>query len=317
MNRRVQAHSRRRARRGPALRRAGLFLALALAFTALLAEHPASAQTASTLISNTGVSGSINDSFDSSLRRIYRVGQGFETGDNSGGYAVHAVAIPMAPTASDPVDLSLWNADTNGVPTSRHTADFARPPNFAGNQNVVFTAPAGTTLDASSNYVVVIRMAADSRFYPTTNASDAEDAGGANGWSIDNNYVTSSDDRPWRTEGFLGRSLRIDIKGQAVNALVGNLGVTPESGRTVGSVQSASQVFQSGGNYTLTSIEVDSVDPEGDDFAVSLWSVQSGLPHEKRADLVAPDSFAAGTLVFTAPPRHQDKRPAGPVRCRG
>ena len=302
MKRRVQAHSRRRARRGLALWRAGLFLALALALTALLAEHPASAQTPSTLISNTAARTEVGYTG-------FVTAQGFETGDNAGGYVIQTIEIPLNDADADRFAISLWNADANGLPTSRHTADFAPPTSFVAS-NLVFTAPVGTILDPSSKYAVVLRPPALSELIPRLQTlSDAEDAGGAAGWSIDDTFSVFNDGT-WTTSSSLNRSLVIAIKGQAVNALVGNLGVTPEITDSVNSARSLSQVFTSGGNYMLTSIEIISRDADDPPLGVSLWTVQSGLPHEKRADLIAPASFPAGTLVFTAPP---DTRISGPL----
>ncbi|MYE06925.1 MAG: fibronectin type III domain-containing protein, partial [Chloroflexi bacterium] len=63
-----------------------------------------------------------------------------------------------------------------------------------------------------------------------------------------------------------------------------------------------SQTFVSGGEYTITSIEVDSRDSRGDDFDVSLWSISAfRLPDKRTFDFTRPDSFEAGTLEFTAP----------------
>ena len=65
------------------------------------------------------------------------------------------------------------------------------------------------------------------------------------------------------------------------------------------------QAFTTGARasgYTLSSVEVVSQDPEGDSFTVALYTVDDdGRPNTFRALLTAPNSFAAGTLVFTAP----------------
>ena len=63
------------------------------------------------------------------------------------------------------------------------------------------------------------------------------------------------------------------------------------------------QAFTTGAaGATLSSVEIISEDPEGDDVAVSLCMVDgSGYPTSDCTALTAPSSFAAGTLVFTAP----------------
>ena len=64
-----------------------------------------------------------------------------------------------------------------------------------------------------------------------------------------------------------------------------------------------SQPFTTGAaGATLSSVEIISKDAEGDDAAVSLCTVDgSNHPTSDCTPLTAPSSFAAGTLVFTAP----------------
>ena len=63
------------------------------------------------------------------------------------------------------------------------------------------------------------------------------------------------------------------------------------------------QAFTTGAEAaTLSSVEIISEDTEGDDVAVSLCTVDgSNHPTSTCTALTAPSSFAAGTLVFTAP----------------
>ena len=63
------------------------------------------------------------------------------------------------------------------------------------------------------------------------------------------------------------------------------------------------QAFTTGAaDATLSSVEIISEDPQGDDVAVSLCPVNSAnRPASPCTALTAPSSFAAGTLVFTAP----------------
>ena len=64
------------------------------------------------------------------------------------------------------------------------------------------------------------------------------------------------------------------------------------------------QAFTTGANaagYVLSSVKVVSRDAAGDGFTVALYTVDDdGYPDALHALLTAPDSFAAGTLVFTA-----------------
>ena len=62
--------------------------------------------------------------------------------------------------------------------------------------------------------------------------------------------------------------------------------------------------------YPLSSVEVVSQDAEGDEFTVAVYTVDDdGIPATLHAPLTAPDSFAAGTLVFTAPANIRTLKP--------
>ena len=137
--------------------------------------------------------------------------------------------------------------------------------------------------------------------------SGSEDSGSASGWNIHDASVFRTAIRSLAIQPTV-KPLVIGVKGQTVDALVSNIGQTQES--TADFSDGASQVFRSGGNYTVTSIEIDSADAAGDDFDVSLWTVGSGLPRGKRDSFTRPDSFTAGTLVFTAP---RNTRISGPL----
>ena len=66
-----------------------------------------------------------------------------------------------------------------------------------------------------------------------------------------------------------------------------------------------SQAFTTSAGATLSSVEIISEDPEGDDVAVSLCTVDgSDHPTSTCTVLTAPPSFAAGTLVFRAPAQY-------------
>ena len=67
----------------------------------------------------------------------------------------------------------------------------------------------------------------------------------------------------------------------------------------------AAQGFRTGsqdGGYILTSVDIGSVDDEGDEFSAAVYSTDaSGNPDAEFAALTPPSSFAKGTLTFTAP----------------
>ena len=73
------------------------------------------------------------------------------------------------------------------------------------------------------------------------------------------------------------------------------------------------QAFTTGthsAGYPLSSVEIVSQDAESDEFTVAVYTVDDdGHPATLHAPLTAPDSFAAGTLVFTAPANIRTLKP--------
>ena len=93
-------------------------------------------------------------------------------------------------------------------------------------------------------------------------------------------------------------------RGQTPTTFITNTG--QGSGGTAGSSTGGTGLaFTTGstsGGYVLSSIDVVSADPEGHGFSVTLYTANgSGYPDDLVAELTPPDSFAAGTLTFTAP----------------
>ena len=82
--------------------------------------------------------------------------------------------------------------------------------------------------------------------------------------------------------------------------LVSNANQGLDTSSTVGGDRA--QAFTTGAvAATLSSVEIISEDSQGDDATVSLCTVVDNLPPSSCTALTAPSSFAAGTLVFTAP----------------
>ena len=291
MNRRGQARARRRASR---VARPWLAAALALALAALLVAHPAqqvSAQAPSALVSNMGQRSVL------ATAGSVPIAQAFRTGAHGGGYVIHTIELHNR-AVGRPFGVSLWEIDSHGVPTTLVTSDFVTASDFSVG-TVVFTAPVNTFLNASTSYAVVVRRSTSAGMALGLTSSNAEDSGAASGWSIGDDRLVGDavDASVWHS---LSNPLRIAITGQTVDSLVSNTGQTPRE--SLSKSGTTSQTFTSGGNYTITSIEVDSADAEGDEFDVSLWDVDtSRLPKKKVRDLDPPDSFAAGTLEFTVP----------------
>ena len=86
--------------------------------------------------------------------------------------------------------------------------------------------------------------------------------------------------------------------------LVSNLSQGADTG--VVTIFPVAQQFTTGSNslgYTLTGVDIDSEDPQGDAFSASLCETGSdGYPTTTCTTLTAPGSFAAGVLGFTASP---------------
>ena len=93
-------------------------------------------------------------------------------------------------------------------------------------------------------------------------------------------------------------------QAQTVETLVSNIGQGSTENFDFNSGRA--QRFTTGSNstgYTLTGIGIVYSDQEGDNFGVAVCEVDSsGFPTSTCTDLTAPDSFAAGTLAFTASP---------------
>ena len=190
------------------------------------------------LVSNIGQTG-----LDTGLRpTILARAQGFTTGTNSNGYTLESIEIrTRVQTAAlttqqiATIKAELWSA-SSGKP-GRKLADLTVPSSFpVGARNSTFSAPAGTTLAANTEYHVVVYTTAEnlSTLLIDHNAADGEDSGAATGWSIANvgNYFRNGSAAPtasstW-TANSAGTSMKIRVNGAAVQlAAPTGLTVTP------------------------------------------------------------------------------------------
>ena len=189
-------------RRGRRARPAGVGSALAVlvAVLALGAAAPARAQT--TLVSN------FNQAEDSVTQFSVGVAQRFTTGSNASGYLVGSVEIKSEDPHGDTFSVSVCEVDVDGYPTSTCTA-LTSPSSFAAG-TLVFNAPAGTTLSASTTYTVVITPTSSTVDFDATTA-DEEDAEGDAEWILANEFDFRSAS-VWQTSS-TGKSLRVAIKG--------------------------------------------------------------------------------------------------------
>ena len=155
---------------------AAAFLLAAAVALLLLPSAPGHAQTTTnTYVSNID-QGSDSDYTSASVRE-----QSFTTGSQSGGYTVTHVDIGSDDDQGDSFSAAIYTTDASGYPDSEFAA-LTAPSSFAKG-TLTFTAPANTTLAASTTYAVRI-VATSNAVKLDATTSDNEDAGRASGWSI-------------------------------------------------------------------------------------------------------------------------------------
>ena len=195
------------ARRVP---RAPIPVAFALAVLAVLATvapEPAAAQTVTTFISNTGQT---SGRAASSVRAT-----AFTTG--TGTYTLSSVGIfiPSSLVVGTPA-VKIYG-DTGGSPGTTLLATMTNPGTFADNAVHTFTAPANTTLSASTTYWVVTSNSAATNgegFQVALNNNTTPDSGAAAGWSIGaSRFKDNIADASWKPSS---SRTRFEIRGTTV-----------------------------------------------------------------------------------------------------
>ena len=190
----------RRHRRGAPAWAALSLLAGLLGLLALLS--PVAAQTVPTLVSN-ATKGS-----DASSNITGDRAQAFTTG--AAGATLSSVEIISEDPEGDDVAVSLCTVDGSGYPTSDCTA-LTAPSSFAAG-TLVFTAPANTTLAANTTYSLLVVSPGGSNLTLDATFSNSEDAGGATGWIIADDFDYKTGSNAWDANSS-SASLRITIKG--------------------------------------------------------------------------------------------------------
>ena len=189
----------RRHRRGAPAWAALSLLAGLLGLLALLS--PVAAQSV-TLVSN-ATKGS-----DASSNITGDRAQAFTTG--AAGATLSSVEIISEDPEGDDVAVSLCMVDGSGYPTSDCTA-LTAPSSFAAG-TLVFTAPANTTLAANTTYSLLVVSPGGSNLTLDATFSNSEDAGGATGWIIADDFDYKTGSNAWDANSS-SASLRITIKG--------------------------------------------------------------------------------------------------------
>ncbi len=229
---------RRAARRGRALERRprpaasarprralrALAAAALLALPLLAALAPA-ARAQTTLVSNTGQPEFLNTG--------YQTATAFTTGSNAYGYTLSAVDIPLREVSGRDTVVTIRAG--GGANPGALVATLANPSSFTADAVNTFTAPAGTTLAASTTYFLVVndgRNTQSSNVGLTVTTSNAQT--GAAGWSIaDAGRIFFNGN--WINGPGIGTPIRFALKG-APNSLAAPTGFTATPGPGSGEV---------------------------------------------------------------------------------
>ena len=195
-------------------RRAAAALLVALAAFLVL---PLQAQAQTTYVSNIGQSENASALGISSFDQ----GQGFTTGTDSAGYVLASVDIKLESSKNSESTGSQIPTVTivQGTPTGTVVATLMNPASLAANTTAdyTFTAPANTTLIASTTYYVVME-ASIAGISTARTTLDVEDSGGESDWSIADvsNWRTSSSNGSFSTNA---NALMIKVKGPGTTTL--------------------------------------------------------------------------------------------------
>ena len=209
----------------PRLTIIGLFLAAAT----LMLGFPAPAHAQTVLVSNTGQSNAGQTPVNPSDHA-----QGFTTGQNTLGYSLTSIELGIGvASGSGTLTVTVRGDDGSGDPGGNTLYTLNNPANVAVGLRT-FTAPAGASLSANTQYFVQMVFAPNgSASYPQwdNTTSTLQDSASAIGWSIRN-------ERHARTPGSTGWSsinftvLQIRVNGQIrAPAAPMNLSATPDDGQ--------------------------------------------------------------------------------------
>ena len=181
------------------------FALAVLAVLATLAPEQAAAQTVTTFLSNTG------QSANTSTNTVRATA--FTTG--TGTYTLSSVAIYSPIQSTSPTPVVQIYRDSSGNPGTL-VATMTNPATVADNTLNVYTAPANTTLAASTTYWVVTSNSVNNfgtDFRVSTNNNNNVDSGTAAGWTIGNGlFKTDVRLAPWTTSS---NRHRFQIRGTA------------------------------------------------------------------------------------------------------
>ena len=189
----------------------------------------------------------------------------FTTGDNTGGYTLEEVVVPMWSTTTTYSPIVTLHADSAGTPAASALLTFTNASplpslSVATRTNVSFTATGGYELEPETKYYIVFKDAAgatDAQFYAATlTALDTQTAGTGvgSGWDIGNTALKRvGDTGTWTDTIDLPNNwtLRLDIKGKLGGAV--EPGVTIDTDTATADVQTGTLTIEEGmsGEYSV------------------------------------------------------------------
>ena len=266
----------------------------------------AGAQTAQTLVSNTGQANGGTGNFVQ-----HDHAQAFTTGGNAGGYTLTAVdfSFPQVTDAALASKLTATIRSDNGGQPGAVVATLAKPSAIAAGTNS-FTH-SGLQLTANTTYWAVLDVTALVAVALGANtirntASDAEDAGGAPGFTISD----TGHFRVWNTSGSwlsFAQSRKMAVRGTPAPNFVGNLGQA--DGTLLALANDYAQAFTTGSNsggYSLRAVDVEFAAVSGfsaSSLTAAVYTSSGGVPGTSLGTLTKPASFPVSasdqTLTFT------------------
>ena len=274
------------------------------------------------LVSNTG--GSLSGSGTNSL-----VAQSFETGASVGGFTISEVQLRLVSVTDKSTSVRIREDDSGEPATGAPLATLTNPATLTANSLNTFTAPASTTLAASTTYWITTNEgipSADRASFQATN-EDAET--GETGWSIgDGRLFRNNETEGWTTQL---SSLLIAIKGTTggyVASTDATLKTLALEGATGGETITLSPAFDDGtGTYAasvvnrIDSVKLTATKNDSNATVAITDDDDTGTPEEAELALivgsntvtvtVTAENGTPNTYTITAT---RGCRPAGPDR---
>ena len=266
---------------------------LLVAFAALLAlPLQAQAQTVVTLVNSSNQTAGQSST---ALGNHWEIAQGFTTGSNTAGYTLTNIRAEFPTVGSSP---SLTVTLHKDAPANAAIATLTNPATMPAG-DLTFTAPASTTLDASTTYYVLFK---GENIFLRSTTSDDEDTNGLSDWSVEDVRYRRDD----RTSGAFTEV--------AVSTPIRVRGTVDVATPTVSiSADKTTAVFKEDGiTYTLTrtgsttaalDVSISLSQPDGKDFLLAAdlpQTVTIAAGQSTNTFTIAASSFqhfAAGTKV--------------------